>query len=79
VHAGRVVAVVGGNVTFHPHATYGMVQDDFGGPIYAATLPNGAPVRLADTLYSYQHLALSPDGTHVVAERNGDLWRIALP
>lgn len=79
VKGGKVVAVVGGAVSFHPYSTYGMVQDDFGGPIYAATLPNGTPVRLADTVYAYRHLALAPDGASVVAERNGDLWRITLP
>ena len=79
VKNGKLVAVVGGAVSFHAHPTYGMVQDDNGGPIYAATLPNGTPVRLADTVNAYQHLALAPDGAHVVAERNGDLWRIAVP
>ncbi|HET7041690.1 MAG TPA: hypothetical protein VFI13_06715 [Gemmatimonadales bacterium] len=81
VKAGRLTAIVGGDVSFHPDtiAQYGMLQDDRGGPIYAATLPNGTPVRLADTLYNYQHLALAPDGAHVITERGGDLWSITLP
>ena len=79
VKNGRLVAVVGGNVSFHSDPTYGMVQDDAGGPIYAVTLPNGTPIRSADTLNSYQHTALSPDGTRVISERGGDLWSITVP
>lgn len=82
VRNGKLVAIVGGSVSFHAHATYGMVQDDFGGHVFAADLPAGAPIQLTptttpDTLY--QHLALSPDGHAVITERNGDLWRIIVP
>lgn len=79
VRAGKVVAVVGGNVSFHSNASYGMVQDDFGGRIYAATLPAGVPVAITDTAGVWQHLALAPDGTHVVGESGGDLWSVAVP
>ena len=79
VKNGRLVAVVGGNVSFHSDPTYGMVQSDGGGPIYAVTLPAGAPVAITDTIGLWQHLALAPDGAHVISERGGDLWSITLP
>lgn len=79
VRGGKVVAVVGGNVTFHSHPSFGMVQDDFGGRIYAATLPAGAPVAITDSIRLWQHLALAPDGSRVVGESGGDLWAVTVP
>lgn len=79
VAAGRLIAVVGGNVTFIPHATLGMAQYDNGGPIYAITLPGGAPTLVTNAFDQYRHPALSPDGTRVVAEQFADLWALAVP
>lgn len=79
VKAGRLTAVVGGSVTWGPHATLGMAQYDGGGPIYAVDLPAGAPVLVTQAFDEYRHAVLSPDGQYVVAEQFGDLWRIALP
>ena len=82
VKHGRLVAVVGGSVSFHSDPTYGMVQDDGGGPIYAAHLPAGTPVQISPLpppVKLYQHLALSPDGSVVIAEESGDLWRLTVP
>lgn len=82
IQNGKLVAVVGGSVSFHSDPTYGMVQDDFGGPIYAADLPAGTPVQispLSPPVKLYQHLALSPDGSAVIAEESGDLWRLTVP
>lgn len=79
VKNGRLTAVVGGAVTWVPHATLGMAQYDSGGPIYAVDLPAGSPVPVTQSFDRYRHPVLSPDGGHVVAEQAGDLWRIALP
>lgn len=80
VRAGRLVAVVGGNVAFGPHAYLGMAQYDFGGLVYLIDLPDGTPTLLTDPLIDrYRHLALAPNGSRVVGVRNGDLWAIAVP
>ncbi len=79
VEAGRLIAVVGGSVTFIPHATLGMAQYDNGGPIYAVDLPNGTPTLVTQSYDRYRYPALSADGTTVVAQQFGDLWAIALP
>jgi hypothetical protein len=79
VKNGRLTAVVGGAVTWGPHATLGMAQYDDGGPIYAVDLPAGAPVLVTQTFDRYRHAVLAPDGSFVVAEQSYDLWRIALP
>lgn len=76
---GVLVAIVGGSVTWGPHATLGMAQYDNGGPLYAVQLPAGAPTLITQSYDQYQHPALSPDGEFVVAEQFGDLWRIAVP
>ncbi|HVX87482.1 MAG TPA: hypothetical protein VG940_01040 [Gemmatimonadales bacterium] len=79
VKNGRLTAVVGGSVSWGPHATLGMAQYDNGGPVYAVDLPAGAPVLVTQTYDLYRHPVLSPDGAFVVAEQFNDLWRIALP
>lgn len=79
VRNGRLVALVGGDVTWGPHATLGMAQYDNGGPIYSVDLPAGTPVLVSQSYDLYLHPALAPDGGHVVAEQFGNLWRIALP
>ena len=78
VEAGQLIAVVGGNVTFGPHATLGMAQYDVGGPIYVVDLPNGTPALVSQAFDLYRHPALSPDGTRVVAEQNDDLWALVI-
>lgn len=79
VKNGRLTAVVGGSVTWGPHATLGMAQYDNGGPIYAVDLPAGTPVLVSASFDRYRHPVLSPDGNYVVAEQSFDLWRLALP
>lgn len=79
VEAGRLIAVVGGAVSFGPHPTFGMAQHDFGGPIYMVELPDGTPILVSFGLSTYRHPALAPDGKQIVAEQFGDLWSIALP
>jgi hypothetical protein len=79
VRAGRLTAVVGGSVTWGPHATLGMAQYDDGGPIYAVDLSVGVPVLLTTPIDLYRFPTLAPDGSVVIAERENDLWRITLP
>lgn len=79
VKQGRLTAVVGGNVTFGPHASLGMAQYDGGGPIYAVDLPGGAPVMLGTPFDTYRFPTLAPDGYAVIGEQDGDLWRISIP
>jgi len=79
VRDGRLIAVVGGSVSWVPHATLGMAQYDSGGPIYMIDLPAGAPVLVTQSFDQYLTPALAPDGSAVVAAQYGDLWRISLP
>ena len=79
VRAGRLVAVVGGNVSFGPHANLGMAQYDYGGPIYSVGISSWTPTLVTQSDALYRHPALAPDGSRVVAERNFDLWSIVLP
>jgi len=78
VAGGRLVAVIGGTSGFGAGA---------GGQIWAARLPAGAPVLVADTAGGrvYRSLALDPSGLRVVAEglpstgRATDLWLFEVP
>lgn len=79
VQAGRLVAVVGGTVTFGPHPYLGMAQYDNGGPIYSVGISSWTPTLVTGSFDRYRHPALAPDGSRVVAEQFGDLWSIALP
>jgi hypothetical protein len=79
VRAGRVVAVVGGDVTWGPHESLGMAQYDEGGPIYFVDLGAGIPTPAGQPYDRYFTPALAPDGSAVIAAQFGDLWRIALP
>jgi len=56
-----------------------MAQYDNGGPIYSVDLPAGAPTLVSQSFDLYRFPTLAPDGSAVVAEQNGDLWRITLP
>ena len=79
VEGGRLIAVVGGSVSFIPHATLGMAQYDSGGPIYSVDLPNGTPTLVTASFDQYRYPALSPDGTVAIAQQSGDLWSVTLP
>jgi hypothetical protein len=75
----RLVAVVGGAVSFIPHPTLVMAQYDSGGPVYVVDLPAGVPTLVTQAYDRYRFPALSRDGSVVVAQQFGDLWAIALP
>jgi hypothetical protein len=79
VRGGRLTAVVGGAVTWGPHASLGMAQYDGGGPIYAVDLPAGPATIVTFPFDRYRFPTLAPDGSAVIGEQNGDLWRITLP
>ena len=84
VGAGRLVAVVGGDVVaaFNPNLG-ALIQADEGGYLYWVDLASGTATQLPDTSFRYRRPALSSDGRRVVAEvqRPGgpDLWMIELP
>ena len=84
VRKGRLVAVVGGDVTASYDSTRALpVQDDEGGFLYWVDLATGGAMQLPDTAFRYRRPALSPDGRRVVAEVRGpggeDLWIVQLP
>jgi hypothetical protein len=84
VRAGRLVAVVGGDVVAGYSVDLQMpLQFDEGGYLYVVDLATGARLQLPDTAFRYRRPALSPDGRRVVAEvmtpQGEDLWAIALP
>lgn len=79
---GRVLAVVGGNVSFIPDSITGGIQRDSGGTIVLVDPNSGneTPLALGSL---FRHPALSPDGKHIVAEayvgRSTDLWLLERP
>lgn len=79
VRGGRLTAVVGGTVSWGAHPTLGMAQYDGGGPIYAVDLAVGLPVPVTLLTDQYRFPTLAPDGSAVIAEQYGDLWRVTFP
>lgn len=83
VAAGRLLAVVGGNVTFTNDTVLGPIQRDSGGAIVAVDLASGAETTLTTALELYRHAVLAPDGRHAVAERllgrTTDLYLLEVP
>jgi len=80
----RLVAVVGGNVSFGFDPTLGYtVQRDSGGPVHVVDLSTGADSILTPGSPAWRHPALSPSGKRLVVEAyaNGtsDLWEFDLP
>ena len=63
----RMVAVVGGNVSFGVDPGAGPIQRDGGGQLLAVDLQTGTEVPLAPPELLFRHPALAPDGRHVVA------------
>lgn len=86
VRGRKLYAVVGGTVIYQHDTTLGPLQRDSGGLVYAVDLDaaTSGTITLADRLY--RHIALSPDGRHIVAEgyeplalQHADLWLIEVP
>ena len=84
VAGGRVLAVVGGNITVTPDTIVGPIQRDSGGTIVLVDPASGAETPIAP-LTQFRHPALSPDGRRIVAEsyvngsRSTDLWLLETP
>ncbi len=70
VNAGgdRIAVIVGGRVAFAIDPQVGPIQWDSGGVIHVLTLNGDDDVALDTADRLYRRPALSPDGTHVVAE-----------
>lgn len=82
--AGRLAAVVGGDVTFRYEQGFGdFAQRDAGGAIHVVDLATGTDTVLDGRGLAFRHAALSPTGTRVVAEsyanRESDLWLLEVP
>lgn len=84
VAGGRVLAVVGGNVTVIPDSIVGAMQRDSGGTIVLVDPASGTETPLVPVT-QFRHPALSPDGRRIVAEsyvgggRSTDLWLLVMP
>jgi hypothetical protein len=84
VGGGRLLAVVGGNISFIADSITGGIQRDSGGTIVLVDPSNGNETPLAAGAL-FRHPALSPDGKRVVAEsyvggsRSTDLWLLETP
>lgn len=83
VAAGRLVAVVGGDVSYANDPALGSVQRDHGGQLVLVDLASGQETTLTPPTAFYRHPALAPDGRHVVAEqvfaRTTDLYLLEVP
>jgi hypothetical protein len=64
----RVVAVVGGRVSFAIDPLIGPTQRDSGGVVHVVDLDTGVDLALEDEARLYRHPALSPNGAQIVAE-----------
>lgn len=80
---GRVVLVVGGDVTYVVDSILGGSQADRGGELHVVTLATGAETIFGDASFRFRRPAFAPGGARVAAERwiNGssDLWLVDLP
>jgi len=80
---GRLVAVVGGDVTYVVDSVLGASQVDHGGELHIVTLATGAETVFGDATSHFRRPALFPDGTRLVTEvwSNGkaDLWLMDVP
>ncbi|HSD31759.1 MAG TPA: hypothetical protein VLB49_07605 [Gemmatimonadales bacterium] len=84
IAAGRLVAVVGGLVSYADDPVLGPIQPDGGGAIILVDLASGAETVLSAPIdFFFRHAALAPDGRHVVAElvsgRTTDLYLLEVP
>jgi hypothetical protein len=80
----RLVAVVGGNVSFAFDSTLGYtVQRDAGGALHVVDLTSGSDMTLGVPGQVFRRPALAPSGTRVVVEGHAgsatDLWEFVLP
>jgi hypothetical protein len=80
---GRLVAVVGGDVSYVVDTVLGASQVDHGGELHIVTLGTGAETVLGDSTSRFRRPAFSSDATRIATERwaNGsaDLWLLDVP
>lgn len=80
---GRLVAVVGGDVSYTVDSLNGPQQVDRGGELHVVTLATGADTVLGDPAFRFRRPAFGPDGTRLTAEvwvsGRADLWLLAVP
>jgi len=80
---GRLVAVVGGNVSYAVDSVLGPSQVDAGGELHVVTLATGAETVLGNASSRFRRPALSPGGTRVATELwtggSSDLWLLEVP
>lgn len=80
---GRLVAVVGGDVSYAVDTLNGPMQVDRGGELHVVTLATGADVVLGDITFRYRRPVFGPDGTRLTAEAwvggRSDLWLLEVP
>jgi hypothetical protein len=80
---GRLVAVVGGDVTYVVDSVLGASQVDRGGELHFVTLATGAETVIGNVTSRFRHPAFSSDGTRVATEvwafGRADLWLLNVP
>ena len=80
---GRLVAVVGGDVSYGLDTLNGPAQVDRGGLLYVVTLATGTETVLGDPAFRFRRPTFGPGGTRLTAEAwvNGrsDLWLLEVP
>jgi hypothetical protein len=83
VAGNKLLAVVGGNVSFTNDPSVGSLQRDGGGTIFAVDLPTGTETPVTPVGFLFRHIALAPSGTRLVAElvlgATADLWLVEVP
>lgn len=79
----RLVAVVGGNVSFFTDPAAGPIQKDDGGTLVLVDLDTGVETPLTPGGLPFRHPALAPSGSVVIAElmfnKSADLWLVEVP
>ena len=83
VAGGKMVAVVGGNVSFFTAPAAGPIQRDGGGSLILVDRGSGTETPFGPVGLMFRHPALAPSGTSVVAElvfgATTDLWLVEVP
>ena len=83
VAAGRLCAVVGGNIIYVVDSILGARQIDGGGDLHFVTLADTSETIVGGAGIYFRRPAFSPDGRRVVAEMwtlgRGDLWLLDVP
>jgi hypothetical protein len=83
VAGNKLLAVVGGTVSFIDEPAVGLLQRDGGGTIVAVDLSTGTETLVTPVGLLFRRIALNPNGTRLVAElvlgATTDLWLVEVP